>query len=58
MKKYDNFFLTGDLNINTEDKSKDRNNYLCDFMDTFSLNNLIKVKTFYKSTAILCLQIK
>ena len=52
--------LTGDLNIDTKDKSKDTNNYLRDFMDTFSLNNLIQVKTFYKSTAgtILCLQIK
>ena len=60
MNKHDNFFLTGDLNIDTKDKSKDTNNYLRDFMDTFSLNNLIKVKTFYKSTAgtILCLQIK
>ena len=49
VNKYDNIFLAGDLNIDTGDKSKDTNNYLCDFMDTFSLNNLIKVKTCYKS---------
>ena len=49
MNKYDNIFPAGDLNIDTGDKSKDTNNYLCDFMDTFSLNNLIKVKTCYKS---------
>ena len=35
MSKYDNIFLAGDLNIDTRDKSKDTNNYLCDFMDTF-----------------------
>ena len=57
VNKYDNIFIAGDLNIGTGDKSKDTNNYLCDFMDTFSLNNLIKVKTCYKS-ATLCLQIK
>ena len=49
MNKYDFIFLAGDLNIHTGDKSKDTNNYLCDFMDTFSLNNLIKVKTCCKS---------
>ena len=49
VNKYDNIFLAGDLNIDTRDKSKDTNNYLSDFMDTFSLNNLIKVKTCYKS---------
>ena len=49
VSKYDNIFLAGDLNIDTRDKSKDTNNYLSDFMDTFSLNNLIKVKTCYKS---------
>ena len=28
MNKYDYFFLTGDLNIDTEDKSKDTNIYV------------------------------
>ena len=49
VNKYDNIFLAGDWNIDTGDKSKDSNNYLFDFMDTFSLNNPIKVKTCYKS---------
>ena len=49
VNKYDNIFIAGDLNIDTGDKSKDANNYLCDCMNTFSLNNLIKVKTCYKS---------
>ena len=48
VNKY-NIFLAGDLNIDTGNKSKDTNNYLCDFMDTFSLNNLTKVKTCFKS---------
>ena len=49
VNKYDNVFVAGDLNIDTGDKSKDTNNYLCNFMDTFFLNNPIKVKTCYKS---------
>ena len=35
VNKYDNIFSAGDLNIDTRDKSKNTNNYLCDFMDTF-----------------------
>ena len=34
VNKYDNIFIAGDLNIDTGDKSKDTNNYLCDFMNT------------------------
>ena len=49
VNKYDNIFIAGDLNIDTGDKSKDAKNYLCDCMNTFSPNNLIKVKTCYKS---------
>ena len=49
VNKYDNIFIAGDLNVDTGDKSKDANNYLCDCMNTFSLNNLRKVKTCYKS---------
>ena len=48
VNKY-NIFLAGDLNINTGNKSKDTNNYLYDFTDTFSLNNLTKGKTCFKS---------
>ena len=28
VNKYDNIFLAGDLNVDTGDKSKDKNNYL------------------------------
>ena len=51
MSKYDNIFVAGDLDIDTGVRSKDTNNYLCDFMDSFSLNNLIKVKKCYKSVS-------
>ena len=49
VNKYDNIYTVVDLNVDTGDKSKDANNYICDFMDTISLNKLIKVKTCYKS---------
>ena len=57
VNKYDNIFIAGDLNIDTGDKSKDTNNYLCDFMDNFSLNNLIKVKKCYKSASGIILEL-
>ena len=50
VNKY-NIFIAGDLLIDTGDKSKDTNNYICDFMDKVSLNNLIKVKKCYKSAS-------
>ena len=50
VNKY-NIFIAGDLLIDTGDKSKDTNNYICDFMDNVSLNNLIKVKKCYKSAS-------
>ena len=49
VNSYDKMFIAGNLNIDTGDKSEDANNYLCDFMDSFSLSNLIKVKTCCKS---------
>ena len=51
VSKYGNFFIAGDLNIDTGDKSKNTNNYACNLMDIFSLNNLIKAKTCYKSVS-------
>ena len=57
VNKYDNIFIAGDLNVDTGDKSKDTNNYLWDFMDTFFLNNLIKSKTCYKSATSTILDI-
>jgi len=50
MKKYENIFICGDFNIDTNNKSKDKNDYLSDFIDTFSLRNLINSKTCFKST--------
>ena len=37
---YENFIVTGDLNIDTLDDSMDTNSYLADFFGTFSLKNL------------------
>ena len=47
--KYENFIIMGDLNIDTADKTKDTCNYLSDLCDTFSLTNIVNVKTFFKS---------
>ena len=51
VNKYDNIFIAGDINIDTGDKFKDTNNYLCDFRNTFSLNNLTKVRSCQKSAS-------
>ena len=51
VNKYDNIFIAGDLNTDTGDKAKDTNNYLCDFIYIFSLNDPIKVRTCYKSVS-------
>ena len=47
--KYDNIFVSGDFNIDMSNNAKDKNNYLSDFMDTFSLRNIVNLKTCYKS---------
>ena len=40
----------GDLNIDTPNSlTKDMNNYLSDLCDTFSLKNIIKCKTCFKT---------
>ena len=49
VNKYDNVFIAGDFNIDVSNKSKDFKNYLCDFIDTFSLTNLVTTKTCYKT---------
>ena len=46
VNKY-NIFIAGDLLIDTGDKSKDTNNYICDFMDNVSLNNLLQICFWY-----------
>ena len=48
--KYDNIVVKGDLNIDTPNSlTKDMNNYLSDLCDTFSLKNIIKGKTCFKT---------
>ena len=39
----------GCLNIDILDNTKDHYNYLLNLCDTFSLNNLIKWKTYFKA---------
>ena len=41
----------GDLNIDVSDPVKDGNNYLSEFVDTFSLSNLINRKTCHKNVS-------
>ena len=49
VSSYENIIVTGDLNIDASHSDKDRNNYLPDFVDTFSLSNLINRKTCQKN---------
>ena len=46
---YENLIVIGDLNIDVNDPVKDGNNYSSDFVDTFSLSNLINRKTCHKN---------
>ena len=57
VNKYHVIFIAGDLNMDTGDKAKDTNNHLDDFMHSFSLNNLLKVKLCYKSATSTILHI-
>ena len=38
VNSYKNTIVIGDLNIDVSDPDKDRNNYLSEFVDTFSLS--------------------
>ena len=49
VNSYANIIVIGDVNVDASDCDKDRNNYLSDFVDTFSLSNLIKKKACYKN---------
>ena len=49
VNSYENIIVIGDLNIDVSDPDKDRNNYLSDFVDTFSLSSLINRKTCLKN---------
>ena len=41
VNKYDNILVTGDLNIDFSNIKMDTKNYLGDFIDTFSLTNIV-----------------
>ena len=41
VNKYDNNLLTGNFNIDFSNSKTDTNNYLSDFIDTFSLTNIV-----------------
>ena len=41
VNSYENIIVIGDVNIDPSDPDKDRNNYLSDFLDTFSVSKLI-----------------
>ena len=49
VNKYDIILVTGDLNINFSNSKMDTNNYLNDFIDTFSLANIVNSKTCFKT---------
>ena len=49
VNKYDNILVTDDLNIDFFNIKMDANNYLCDFIDTFTITNIVKSKTCFKS---------
>ena len=50
VNSYENIIdIIGDLNIDVSDPDKDRNNYLSDFVDIFSLSNLINRKHVTKT---------
>ena len=49
VNSYEKLIVIGDLNIDVRDRDKDRNNYLSDFVYTFSISNLINTKTCHKN---------
>ena len=51
VNSYENLIVIGYLNTDVSDPVKDGNNYLSDFVDTFSLSNLINRKTCHKSVS-------
>ena len=46
---FENIIVIRDLNIDVSDPDKNRNNYLSNFVDTFSISNLINKKTCRRS---------
>ena len=49
LKCYDNIALSGDLNIDLLDPSRDTSNNLSHLLDVFNLKNLVKEPTYFKS---------
>ena len=49
VNNYENTIVIGDINIDVSDPDEERNNYLSDFVDTFSLLNLRNRKTCHKN---------
>ena len=49
VNKYDNILVTDDLNIDFFNIKMDANNYLCDFIDAFTITNIVKSKTCFKT---------
>ena len=49
--KYENIFVAGDFNTDISSIEKDRNNYLHDFLDNFSLQNIVNLNTCFKSVS-------
>ena len=50
VNSYENIIVIADLNIDVSDPDRDRNNYLSDFVDTFSLSSLINNKNLSGTT--------
>ena len=49
VNKYDNILITGDLNTYFSNSKIDINNCLSNFIDTFSLTNMVNSKTCFKT---------
>ena len=49
ISSYENIIVRGDLNIDVSDRDKEKNDYLFDLVDNFSLSNLINRKTCRKN---------
>ena len=51
VNSYENLIVIGDLNVDVSDPVKDGNDYLSDFVETFTLSNLINRKTCHKNVS-------
>ena len=45
----DNILVTSDFNIDFSNSKMDANNYLCEFIDSFSLTNIVNSKTCFET---------